>query len=155
MSSRSTYAASRRLFLAVWVPAVAAAAVLSMAGPVAAKEVASGGTPTTTTCSAVSSLKAQGDARAGESGVATIDVDYSVKPCDSKQTVTVETVVAESFNPAEVVWDDSAAPESGKFTVSGVRLRTTCKVTVIVRDATTGGTVGTASVSAAAVPKGV
>ena len=97
------------------------------------------------------SLKAQGDARAGgEPGTATIDVDYSVKPCDSKQVVTVETVVAESYNPDQVVWDDTAAPESGKFTLGGVKLNTTYKVTVLVRDAVTGAMVGSASVSAAA-----
>jgi len=82
----------------------------------------------------VQSLKAQGDARAGgEPGTATIDVDYSVKPCDSKRVVTVETVVAESYNPDQVVWDDTAAPESGKFTLGGVKLNTTYKVTVLVR----------------------
>jgi hypothetical protein len=142
---------TRRLVFA----AAAVTAALSLAAPASAKEIASGGTPVSSTCSPVSNLKAQGDARAGETGLATIDVDYDVKPCNSKQAVTVETTVAESFNPSVVVWDDTAAPESGRFTVSGVKLRTTYKVTVIVRDAATGSTLGTASVSAAAVPKGV
>lgn len=133
----------------------AATAVLSLAAPVSAKEVSSGGTPAPTGCSPVSSLKAQGDARTGETGLATIDVDYSVKPCDSKQVVTVETNVAESFDPTAVVWNDPAATQSGKFTVYGVKVRTTYKVTVTVRDAGTGALVGSASVSAAAVPKGV
>jgi hypothetical protein len=67
----------------------------------------------------------------------------------------VETQVAEYVDPSVVLWDDTAAPMSGKFTLSGVKIRTTCVVTVIVRDPVTGATVGSASKSAAAVPKGV
>jgi hypothetical protein len=61
--------------------------------------------------------------------------------------------VAESFDAAAVVWNDPQAPLSGKFTVYGVKLRTTYKVTVTVRDAGTGALVGSASVSASATPR--
>ena len=144
---------TRAIFLA---PAVAATMLALVAPAATAKETTSGGggTTTTTTCSPVSSLKAQGDPSNGELGMATIDVDYSVKPCSSKQVVTVETTVAEYFDPSAVVWDDPAAPESGKFTVYGVKLRTTYVVTVTVLDAATGAVVGSATKSAAATPKG-
>lgn len=138
----------------LFAAAASAAALLSLAAPASAKEVGSGGTTTTPTCSPVQSLKAQGDARAGgEPGTATIDVDYSVKPCDSKQAVTVETVVAETWYPDQVVWDDTSAPESGKFTVYGVKVNTLYKVTVLVRDAGSGALVGSASVSAKAATR--
>ena len=134
-------------------------AVAALAGPVAAKEasgnvVISSTVPApSTACSPVSSLRAQGDTSTGETGMASIDVDYSVKPCDSKQEVTVETNVAESFDPTAVVWNDPQAPLSGKFTVYGVKLRTTYKVKVTVRDAGTGVVLGSSSVSASATPK--
>jgi hypothetical protein len=100
-------------------------------------------------------LKTDSDPRVGETGLATIDVDYSVKPCQSKQVVTVESRLTEYADPSAVLWDDPAAPTSGRFTVAGVKLRTTYAVTVIVRDATTGATVGSATQLTAAVPKGV
>lgn len=138
----------------LFVAAASAAAVLSLAAPASAKEGGSGGTTTTPTCSPVQSLRAQGDARAGgEPGTATIDVDYSVKPCDNKQAVTVETLVAETWYPDQVVWDDTAAPESGKFTVYGVNVNTLYKVTVLVRDAGSGALVGSATVSAKAATR--
>src|SRR4051794_36882500 len=148
-SPRHNLPVLRNLLLAT----TAAAAVLSFAGPASAKEIGSGGTPTGTACSPVSSLKALGDVRAGESAVASIDVDYAVKPCDSTQVVTVETTVAEYLDPTAVVWDDTAAPENGGVTVFGIKLRTTYLVTVTVRDAVTGALVGSATKSAAAVPK--
>src|SRR4051794_24142293 len=97
---------SRRVLLAT----LGVAAVVLTAAPASAKETASGGTPAPTGCSPVSALKASGDARAGESAVASIDVDYTVKPCDSSKAVTVETLIAEYFNSSVVVWDDPTAP---------------------------------------------
>src|SRR4051812_44797400 len=147
-SPRPTRSALRTLLFAT----TAAAAVVSFAGPASAKEIV-GGTPAPTTCSPVSSLKATGDVRAGETAFATIDIDYVVKPCDSAQAVAVELTVAEYFDPTAVVWDDTQAPDDGRILV-GVKLRTTYLVTVTVRDAATGAVVGSATKSAAATPKG-
>src|SRR4051812_19028012 len=129
--------------------AAGALTVLSIAAPASAKE--SAGTfstaPTTTTasCSPIQSLKITGDTNAGDTNVASISVDYQVKPCDSKQVVTVETVVADYYDASAVLWDDTAAPESGKFTVYGVTIAKNYRVTITVRDASTGATVGSVS----------
>ena len=90
----------------------------------------------------------------GETGLASIDVTYSVKPCDATP-VTVTTRVAEWFDPTAIAWDDAAAPLSGKFTVFGIRLRTTYRVAVEVRSAVDGSLLGSQQVGVAAVPKGV
>lgn len=130
------------------------ATMLTVAGPASAKEsagtISSAPLPPPPDCQAVQSLKATGDARVGDLNLASIQVDYSVKPCDSKQVVTVETLMWESFVPSNVVWDDPAAPLSGRFTVTGVKLNTNYRVTVIVRDAATGAEVSRLSILAAA-----
>lgn len=155
-SRTATVARSRRLknvaLLAVAVLAMAAVAIAS------AKEITSGGGGGgggITACNPVSSLKAKGDARAGETGLATIDVSYSVKPCDNGQTVSVHVSVYESLNRAQVVWDDPAAAQSQSFTVFGVKTRTSYIVKVDVIDVATGLSAGAQSISVAAIPKGV
>ena len=139
--------------------AVVAVGVLAVGIGVAsaqAKEIGSGGgTGGTTTCSPVSSLTVKSDARVGELGIAAIDVSYGVKPCVKGQLVNVATSVNELATPDVFVWLDLAAPANGKFTVGGVKVRTTYKVTVTVVDATTGAVVGAQSVYTAAIPKGV
>jgi len=129
--------------------ATGAVAVLALAGPASAKEInntvvsiAPGVTTTTTGCSPIQSLKITGDATNAETGMASIQVDYQVKPCDSKQVVTVETIMADYFDPSVVLYDDPAAPQSGRFTVSGVTIAHNYRVTILVRDAVTGATVG-------------
>lgn len=131
-----------------------AATSLLASAPAVAKEVTSGGTPTPTTCQPVSGITTRGDARVGETGLASIDVTYSVKPCD-KNPVTVGVTMAEAANPAAVAYDNPASPLSGKFTVFGVRVRVSYVVTVTVRDAATGAVVGSQFAYAGAVPKGV
>ena len=130
--------------------------VSAWGGVASAKEIGSGGGggTATATCSPVSSLTARSDARAGETGLATIDVSYGVKSC-TKAAVTASVTVAEYANPAAVVYDNPTAALNGKFTVFGVKVRTTYKVTVSVYDAATGASVGSSSVYAAAIPKGV
>ena len=53
--------------------------------------------------------------------------------------------VAEEFNPANVMYDDTAAPESGKVTVLGVQLETWYRIAITARGAVAGATVGTAT----------
>ena len=52
-----------------------------------------------------------------------------------------------------VVWDDPAAPLSGKFTVFGIRVGVSYRVTVYVTDAATGALVGQQSIFAGASRK--
>ncbi|MEQ1701608.1 MAG: hypothetical protein ABMA25_15980 [Ilumatobacteraceae bacterium] len=123
-----------------------------------AKEIGSGGAPAgggAAACSPISSLVVKADARAGETGLATIDVSYGVKPCTNGQAVTANVSVGEYLNPAVVVYDNPGAPLNGKFTVAGVRVRVTYKVTVTVIDSATGAVAGTQSAFVAAIPKGV
>ena len=124
---------------------------------VQAKEIGSGGGGggTVTTCSPVSSLSVKSDARVGELGFAAIDVSYGVKPCVAGQAVTVTTSVNEYSTPGVYAWLQLGAPLNGKFTVNGVKVRTTYQVTVTVVDAVTGAVVGSQSAYTAAIPKGV
>jgi hypothetical protein len=134
--------ASAHRLLAV---AAGAVAVLSLAGPAAAKESAgvfsSAPTTTTTTCTPIQSEKISGVTNTGDSNLASITVDYQVKPCDSKQVVTVETLMTDYYDSSVVLWDDPAASQSGRFTVYGVAIAHNYRVTIIVRDAATGATV--------------
>lgn len=136
---------------------LAATLVLAFAGTAGAREVASGGGGGGGgggTCTPVTSLKTRADARAGETGLATMDVDYAVKSCTGA-AVTVDVVVYRTLTPSDVVWDQPSAPLSGKFTVFGIQVRTSYTVKLTVRDAATGAVVGTGTASAAAIPKGV
>jgi hypothetical protein len=136
---------------------VAGLMTVALAGTASAKEITSGGGTggTTTTCSPVSSLTTRGDARVGETGLASIDINWGVKPCDSKQAVTVDVTMYESANPAAVAYSNPAAPLSGRVTVFGIKIRTSYTVKVTVRDAATGALVGTGTAFAGATPKGV
>lgn len=131
------------------------AAALTFAGTASAKEVGSGGTPAATACAPVSSLSTRGDARAGETGLATIDISYAVKPCDTTRPVTVTVTLAETAAPAAVAYFDAAAPSSARITVPGIRVRVSYTATVTVHDAATGAVVGSASAFAGATPRGV
>lgn len=159
MSETATPARTRRR-LGLTFLSVGAAALALTAGVASAKEITSGGGGGggggggTTTCVPVTSLTAKGDPKVGELGFASIDVSYSVKPCDA-DPVIVHTSVAAWADPTQVVYDNPTALENGKFTVNGVKVRTTYKVTVAVTDAVTGAAEGTSSVFVAAIPKGV
>lgn len=123
-----------------------------------AKEIGSGGATggvTTPTCSPVSSLVVKGDAKTAETGLASIAVSYGVKPCTNGQAVMASVTVSEYLNPSVVVYDNPGAPLNGKFTVFGVRLSTSYKVTVTVVDTATGTIAGSQSAYVAAVPRGV
>jgi hypothetical protein len=134
-----------------------AAVMLLTASPVFAKEITSGGTVGTgvpVACNPVSSLTAKGDPRVGETGLASIDVSYSVKPCVNGQAVTAQAEVYEYLTGTSA-YLNPAAPLNGKFTAFGIKVRTSYIVKITVYDATTGAVVGSQSVFAAAIPKGV
>jgi hypothetical protein len=129
-----------------------AAATISLAGPASAKEKAansivtfSSSVPAPTSGCAVKSFKHDSVTGVGDTGLSSVSADYSMRPCDSKQAIAVEVKVAEEFNPANVLYDDTAAPESGKVTISGIQLETWYRITITARDAVTGATVGTAT----------
>ncbi len=135
----------------------ASAMALALTAPAEAKEVASGGTPVpvATACSPVSSLTAKSDPKVGETGLASTAVSYGVKPCVNGQAVSVHVTVTEYLNSASVAYDYANAPVNGKFTVFGIKLRTTYVVTVAVSDALSGAALGSLSTYTAAVPKPV
>jgi hypothetical protein len=129
-----------------------AAATISLAGPASAKEKAAGTVvtfsspvPAPTSGCAVKSFKHDSVTGVGDTGLSSVSADYSMRACDSKSAIAVEMKVAEEFNPANVLYDDTAAPESGEVTVLGVELDTYYRITITARDARTGATVGTAS----------
>lgn len=153
MTSRPPFRIGRRLGAVVG----AGLLVLALGNPASAKEVGSGGGGVTApaACSPVSRLTAKSDPRAGETGFATSDVSYGVKPCTNGQAVTVAVSVYETLNPASVVYSDPAAALNGKFTVVGIKARTSYTVKVVVTDAATGAVAGTGTITTAAIPKGV
>ncbi|NYJ04190.1 hypothetical protein [Petropleomorpha daqingensis] len=131
--------------------AAGVAAAVSLAGPASAKEAAAGTVsfstlpPAPTSGCAVKSFKHSSTTGVGDTGLSSVSADWSMRACDSKSSITVEVTVAEEFDPADVLYDDPAAPESGKVTVLGVQLETWYRITVTARDARTGATVGTAT----------
>ena len=127
-------------------------------GSAQAKEIGSGtgGGGGGTVCLPITSLGAKSDPRVGELGFASIDVNYSVKPCFSGQTLTVTREVVEYLVPANVLYSATSSSDlTGRFTVNGVKVRTTYRVTVTVVDVATNGVIGSQSVYTAAIPKGV
>ncbi len=149
---------ARRVALGGAVALVGAGVMLgSVAGSASAKELASGGGTgaAVTTCDPVTSLTYKGDARAGETGLASIAVSYGVKPCNKNQAVTVDAKLYLSADPAAVAYDDPAAALSGKFAVYGVKANTSYIAKITVTDVATGVVVGSKSIYAAAIYKGV
>ena len=151
--SRSASTTRSRRTLAVLI----GSAVLAAAVPAAvfAKEITSGGTTTSTACQPVTSLSYKGDARVGETGLASITISYATKPCANGQRIVTSVKMYETANPASIAYENPDAASSGKITVAGVKVRTSYIVTVSVTDANTGLLVGSLSIYAAAVPKGV
>lgn len=110
--------------------------------------------PAVAVCSPVKSLSYKGDARVGETGLAAIDVSYSTAPCDKTVLTRVEVVMFQSAT-GEVVYSDTDALASNKFTVFGVKVRTSYQVKVSVVNTATGEVTGSQTIFAAAIPKGV
>lgn len=144
---------ARRAFTAA---AVSGLVLGAAAGAAQAKEVGSGGTPAPapSACNPVASIGYKGDATTSDTGAATVQVDYVVKPCVKGQVVTVDAQVYLTADPASVAYDDPAAPQSGRFT-AGVTANKSYIAKITVTDAATGLVAGTKQIYVAAVYKGV
>ena len=100
-------------------------------------------------------LAVRPDAHVGDTGFASIDVQYSVAPGCRDQAVMVATSVTEHLDPSVAVHGNPLAPRCGSFTVVGVRTRVTYKVSVSVYDEATGALLGSQTTFTAAIPRGV
>ena len=130
-------------------------ALLLVAGGIAdAKEIGSGagGGVGTVVCNPVSSLTAKGDPRVGETGLASVQIGWGVKPCNANQAIVV-TLTVRSWNTGATVYSDTNAAANSKITLY-VPSRQLYYCTITVVDAFTGATLGTSTVSASTVPKG-
>lgn len=149
---------SHKGLFAIIAAVIFSAVTLGFSGVSSAKnggpEVAGGGGATAAVCTPVKSLSYRGDARVGETGLSSIDVSYSTAPCDKSVLTRVEVVMFESAT-GEVVYSDTDALSSNKFTVFGVKVRTSYQVKVSVVNAVTGEVTGSQTIFAAAIPKGV
>src|SRR3954454_7732153 len=147
----------RRRVLAV---AAGAFALVALAGTASAKEINNtvvtfSPTVSTATPCQIQSFKTSSTTGVGDTGLSSISADYQVKPCDSKQIVTVDVLVYETRNPANVMRDTPNAPLSDKFTILGVKLGVSYTMTLTVHDGVTGAVVATANRTAsAAFPTG-
>lgn len=147
---------TRRLTRRLALAAVTSSLVLgAVAAAAEAKDGIGGATGGTGTCNPVKSLSYQGDANPAESGIPTIDVAYSVKPCVKGQRVRVATELHLSASPSSVAHLADPAPASGTFTVTGVLPNTSYQAQVTVYDAATGAVVGSRWIWAAANDQGV
>ena len=153
--SRTSLSGRRIVGIAVGSAALVGAIGMGIVGSAGAKEIGSGtgGGTTTATCNPVSSLKYKGDATTSDTALATVSVDYSVKSCDGN-AVTADVVMFESATPSNIVFEAPNTPLSYRFTAA-VRARVSYQVKVTVHDAVTGATVGSQTIFAAAIPKGV
>lgn len=131
------------------------AVILATSGSVVAKEITSGGGGGgggAVVCSAVKSLTAKGDARVGETGLASIDLNWSVKPCNPGQAVRVVATITNRTSK-EVVYLDVDAALSSKVTVF-VASRQVYNCAISIVDAVTGLVLETKTVSVSTIPKG-
>lgn len=148
----------RKGLFAIIAAVLFAATTLGFSGVSSARnggaEVVGGGGAPAAVCAPVKSLTYRGDARVGETGLSSIDVNYSTAPCDKTIPTRVEVVMFQS-STGEIVYSDTDALASGKFTVFGVKVRTSYQVKVSVVNATTGEVTGSQTIFAAAIPKGV
>lgn len=127
--------------------------VVGMATWASAKEIGSGGGQVTSTaCNPVKSVVAKGDARVGETGVASVQFGWSVSPCDKGQTVVVTATITDTVSK-QVYYADIDAGTGGKVVVV-VPARRGYACTVAVYDATTGVLLGAQTAYASTTPKG-
>ena len=145
---------SKIALIGLTVASIALAPVASFA-----REIGSGGTGatgggTTTTCTYVQSLTAKGDYRAGETGLSTVDVSYSVKQCDKAVTLRVMTQVLK-WSTGEVLYENPDAVLSGKYTYAARGLYGLYTARITVFDAATGEELEVKSQTVSVVPKGV
>jgi hypothetical protein len=127
-----------------------AAMMVITTGTTNAKELASGAPAPKPACSDVKSLSYKGDARVGELGFASIDINYSVSPCDKSMPVRVEVTLTQNIAGAVPVYIDSDAPLASKFTVNGILVNKSYIAKVTVYNASTGELVSSSQIFAAA-----
>jgi hypothetical protein len=152
--SRTNLSGCRIVGIAVGSAALVGAIGMGIVGSAGAKEIGSGGgTVTSTACNPVTSLKYKGDATTSDTALATVAVSYSVKSCGGS-AVTADVTMWQSTTPGTLVYDAPGSPHSGKFTVA-VKANTSYQVKVTVRSAASGDVVGSQTIFAAAVYKGV
>lgn len=127
---------------------------LVTAGVSAAKEIGSGGGGVVVVggCSPIASLNAKGDAKVGETGLASIQLGWSVKPCDPAQPVRVVVSIV-NWNTKVVVYSDADAELNSKITIY-VPSRQTYQCIITVVDDFTGVVLDSGSVFTSTVPKG-
>ena len=118
------------------------------------KELGSGGIGggVTAGCQPVTSLTAKGDAKIGETGLASVQVGWGVKPCTAGQAVRVVVTIT-NWTTKEVVYSDTNAALNNKITAF-VAARYSYQCTVTVIDTATGGVEGASTVFASTIPKG-
>ncbi|HMT18775.1 MAG TPA: hypothetical protein PKD20_03585 [Candidatus Saccharibacteria bacterium] len=147
---------SRSILKTVVLSAVFGVMTFGATGLTMAKEITSGGNPTgggTTICSPVKSLSYKGDARVGETGLASIDINYGVTPCDKTIPVRVEVSLTPNTVGAEAFYVDSDALLSNRVTVFGVTANKSYLAKVTVYNRNTGEVLGSSQIFAAAVRK--
>lgn len=133
---------------------VAMGLMVGVAGVTTAKELASGGgTVTTTACTPVKSISAKGDARVGETGLASVQFGWSVAPCDKTRPVFVVASITD-WQSKQVYYTDIDAGLDGKVVVA-VAAGRSYACTVAVYDAATGVLLGTQTAYASTASKGV
>ena len=105
-------------------------------------------------CNPVTALSYKGDTSTADSNTATITVTYAVKACD-KNPIRVDTRLFLTAAPSPVAYENTDSALSGKFTATGVRANTSYQAKVTVYDAASGTVVGSQTIFAAAIYKGV
>ncbi len=115
---------------------------------------AGGGGGGTNTCNPIQSFTVKGDYRAGETGLSSIDVSYSVKACVNGQNLSVSGIITD-YDTKEIMYNSGTLPLSGKFTFRQTGLYGLYQVVLYVTDSDTGTLVSSTSTVVALVPKRV
>lgn len=117
-----------------------------------AKEVGSGTGGGTTTCSPITSYVVKSDYRAGETGLSSVDIAYSVKPCTTGQALRVQIELIK-FDTKAVIDVVDNMPLNGKYHYQSTGMYGVYSTKMTVFDANTNAVVQTTSFSVALVPK--
>ena len=128
------------------------ALLLSSVGSAFAKVEGAGG-GVVSTCSPISGLTVKGDPTVGEIGFASVQMGWSVKPCDKNQAVVVVATII-NWKSGEVIYDDQDAGLNGKLSVF-VPARQIYNCTITVLDAATGDVIQVKTLGVSTTPKGV
>lgn len=107
-----------------------------------------------TVCNPVKSVSVKANVPKGETGLTTVDMSYSVSPCDKNQAVRVEYKFVDWYTK-EVVLIDENAPLSAKVTYFGAVKYNLYQGQVTVYDAVTGEVLGTGGTVVSTAGRGV